>query len=142
MLAGLSPTAERFFAKVVPGVCWEWQAARTKTGYGVFKVGLGQGTVLAHRFSYELLVAPVPLDMQLDHLCRVRWCVDPDHLEVVTLAVNVLRGYNVSACNARKTHCSNGHELARYGYAPSTRPGQRNCRACSGHRVEMGEYDR
>lgn len=74
-------TAERFWAKVDksgPSGCWFWTASKTQSGYGMFH---GKG---AHRYAYELLVGPVPTGFQLDHLCRVKHCVNPDHLEPVT----------------------------------------------------------
>lgn len=84
------PVAERFWAKVhKTDSCWLWTASLT-FGYGSFWDGKGQ--VRAHRFAYELLVDPIPEGLQLDHLCRIRHCVNPDHLEAVTNAENVQRG--------------------------------------------------
>ena len=104
--------AERFWPKVNKSDgCWEWTAAKVK-GYGSFYGG--ECTVLAHRFSYELLVAPIPDGLVIDHLCRNKACVNPDHLEVVTQAKNVERGISAEATRLRyasRTHCKNGHEL-------------------------------
>jgi hypothetical protein len=73
-------TSERFWAKVYRGDdCWEWLAAKSTAGYGRFKVA--GGLVQAHRFAYEDIVGPIPDGLQLDHLCRNRACVNPDHLE-------------------------------------------------------------
>lgn len=73
-----------------PG-CWIWTAGTTgKTGYGAFHDGTR--SITAHKFVYELLVGPTPDGMELDHLCRVRLCCNPDHLEPVTHAVNTARG--------------------------------------------------
>jgi hypothetical protein len=103
-----APMDERFFAKVhTSGVCWQWTAAKNNRGYGVFNRGQGAGTVLAHRWAYEFLVGPIPVDRQLDHLCRNRSCVNPDHLEPVTGRTNTLRGSHPAAQNARKERCSN-----------------------------------
>lgn len=110
---------ERFWVKVdtsgpVPeyaphlGPCWLWTACQNGSGYGSFT---SPGYRVAHRFSYELLVGPVPDGLNLDHLCRVRHCVNPTHLEAVTPQVNVLRGAGLCAENARKTHCVKGHEF-------------------------------
>lgn len=101
---------DRFFEKVdAEGPCWLWTGAKMKNGYGVFNRGSGAGTALAHRFSYELLMGAVPEGAQLDHLCRVRNCVNPDHLEPVTQAENMRRGFGFVGLNSRKTHCPNNH---------------------------------
>jgi len=81
-------TLDRFFTKVEVGDCWLWVGA-TDRGYGKFYPH--RKTVRAHRWLYEQLVGPVPAGMDLDHLCRVRACVNPDHLEVVTRSVNLAR---------------------------------------------------
>lgn len=83
--------------------CWMWMAAIHWTGYGVGKDGL------AHRHSYEAFVGPIPSGLQIDHLCRNRWCVNPAHLEAVTQKVNIMRGHGFGAKNARRTHCPRGH---------------------------------
>lgn len=71
------------------GRCWLWTGAPTNQGYGHLKIrGLW---VKAHRLAYEMLVGPVPDGLELDHLCRVRLCVRPSHLEPVTHAENVAR---------------------------------------------------
>ncbi len=103
---------ERFWRKVQKAEegCWIWMGALTSAGYGNF--GPTPGTnISAHKFSYELTNGPVPAGMELDHLCRARCCVRPDHLEAVTHRENDLRGNGISATNFRKTHCANGHAL-------------------------------
>lgn len=70
--------------------CWLWQGGKTYKGYGQFKVGLNH--IAAHRYSYILKHRAIPEGKQLDHLCRIRHCVNPDHLEPVTNRENVLRG--------------------------------------------------
>lgn len=124
------PIEERFWDKVqkTPD-CWVWTAA-TNYGYGVF----GQKkpfkkTHKAHRFSFELANGPIPEGLVLDHLCRNRACVRPDHLEPVTLGENLLRGETGPGINARKTHCTFGHE-----FSPENtflRAGKRYCKMCT-----------
>jgi hypothetical protein len=111
--------------------CWQWQRP-LDNGYGRFWVD-GQ-TVLAHRYSYEIHVGSIPDGLHLDHLCRNRGCVNPAHLEPVTLAVNVLRGEGLSAVNARKTVCKHGHPLTDDNVYVTPR-GSRTCRACQRARV-------
>lgn len=72
------------------GVCWEWTGARSRNGYGNVKIK-GRNQV-AHRAVWELLVGPIPAGLQLDHLCRNKGCVMPDHLEPVTPKENTRRG--------------------------------------------------
>lgn len=86
---------ERFWAKVDRrdgGDCWPWLGTTTSTGYGLFGVPREDRTVGAHRYAYELVVGPIPTGLELDHLCRVRNCVNPAHLEPVTHAENLRRG--------------------------------------------------
>jgi hypothetical protein len=83
----------------------------------------------AHRWSYEALVGPIPPGLEIDHLCRVRNCVNPSHLEPVTKAVNILRGESMSARHARQTHCKSGHPFDAENTRMTT-DGQRRCRTC------------
>lgn len=126
---------ERFMQFVSPEPntgCWLWLGHVDRGGYGQFRVGSQtDGTrrhARAHRVAYELLRGPIPAGQTLDHLCRVRSCVNPDHLEAVSKRENILRGESFAAINASKTHCANGHE-----YTPeNTRlwRGERYCRTC------------
>lgn len=98
---------------VLDNGCWQWAAAKLKTGYGAFS--FHGKSCRAHRVVYELFVEPLPpFPMVLDHLCRNRLCVNPDHLEVVTHGENTRRG-NVGAVNRARqlalTHCVHGHEF-------------------------------
>lgn len=100
--------SERFWAKVDRTAdCWLWTASCQPSGYGQFRVP--GGTLLAHRVAYELAVGPIPAGLHLDHLCRVRRCVNPAHLEPVTNQENARRGDSPQTVNANKTHCRHGH---------------------------------
>jgi len=82
---------KRFWESVLKTeTCWGWTKSKTKAGYG--KISDGQKTLLAHRISYILNKGEIPNDLQIDHLCRNRWCVNPDYLEIVTQARNIQRG--------------------------------------------------
>lgn len=109
--------------------CWNWQGCVGPDGYGHFG-SKSQSTQQAHRISYEFFRGPIAKGMTIDHLCRNRRCVNPDHLEVVSLKVNLARGYGVGALNARKTHCIRGHPLTGYN-AGVTSNGGRYCRICN-----------
>lgn len=116
------------FYKGVP--CWEWIAALSNKGYGEFHYI--DTDHRAHRVIYQLFVAPIPPELESDHLCRNRRCVNPVHIEPVTGYENQLRGEGVGAVNARKTHCPRGHQLP---LKPNTcRAGERECKTCSKHR--------
>lgn len=107
--------------------CWLWGGTMfSRSGYGMFK--LEGRLALAHRISYEVHVGKIPRGRHLDHLCRIRSCVNPDHLEPVTPRVNILRGVGLSAENARKTHCPKGHPYSGDNLL-NTSSG-RQCREC------------
>lgn len=96
------PVDERFWSKVnKTETCWLWTAALDRHGYGVFGVAKGRGSARAHRVAYELVNGPIPGSLPLDHLCRVRACVNPAHLEPVTVAEN-----NRRMMSARRTGAS------------------------------------
>jgi hypothetical protein len=122
------PTTLRFFKYIdFTASCWLWTGSFDSGGYGRLRIGQRKYS-LAHRFSYQLFVGPVPEGLHLDHLCRVRSYVNPEHLEPVTRKENILRGMGAAAANARKTHCPAGHPYegdnlrsSQYG---------RQCRAC------------
>ncbi len=89
--------------------CWIWLGCRSR-GYGQLSVGGREGRMRqAHILSYEMHVGPIPEGLQLDHLCRVRHCVNPAHVEPVTCHENLLRGDTATAKNSAKTHCPKGH---------------------------------
>lgn len=121
---------ERLLSKCIKSAddgCWEWQAAKTKQGYGQFYFN-GQ-MMGAHRASYWLHRGPVPSGLVIDHLCRNTSCINPSHLEIVTIKENILRGDNPVARNARKTHCKRGHLFDENNTLFNKRGG-RSCKAC------------
>ena len=109
--------------------CWLWLGSASKP-YGETEIGGVRRQ--AHRFVYELLRGPIPENADLDHLCRVPICVNPNHLEPVTHRENVLRGVGVAAINARKTHCLNGHEFTPSNISWTV--DGRHCRTCKNAR--------
>src|ERR1051326_2818778 len=115
-----------FFAKVGSTQdCWLWATGLSDDGYG--QIRLHGRTCYAHRVSYELFVEVIPTVLQLDHLCRVRHCVCPTHLEVVTTAENTRRA------RAQITHCRHGHEYTAQNTGRSVAPDgtvKRWCRKC------------
>lgn len=102
---------EKFLERVKKGTngCWNWLGFINSGGYGKFF--LGKKNYQAHRYSYARYIGNIPKGMVIDHLCRKRSCVNPEHLEVVTLKENALRGIGPSAINSRKTKCIQGHPL-------------------------------
>lgn len=128
----VDPT-DRFWQKVSRDgteTCWEWLATRDAGGYGRF---WNDGRlVAAHRYSVELVRGPIPDGLDVDHLCRNRGCVNPDHLEVVSRQINVRRGIGPAAKNAGKTHCIHGHEFTEANTKIWKGYGRvmRQCRAC------------
>ena len=100
--------------------CWELSGVTT-SGYGIVGVGSRQDRVYAHRLSYETFVGPIPDGLQIDHLCRRRHCVNPNHLEPVTAKENRRR--------AMKPLCANGHLWSDETTYVDKR-GQRSCIPC------------
>ena len=125
-----------FWAKVhKTETCWFWTGGQTSHGYGSFP--LNGGSVPAHRYAYELANGAIPPGKQLDHLCRNRACVRPDHLEAVSQRVNLLRGETIVAAQARQRHCKRGHEFNAVNTRIS-RLGWRHCRICDRSREQRG----
>ena len=127
MGGGVMDVLERFMVKVdkhadgcaccpLETGCWVWIASLSAKGYGRF--GLLGRNRLAYNVAYELFVGPIPDGLTLDHLCRNRACVNPDHLEAVPMRTNLERG--MWPANRHKTHCRSGHPL----------PSSRKCLVC------------
>lgn len=135
----LSETDEqRFWSKVaLPNEqgCMEWMAVCNPGGYGQFWI---QDTMRsAHILSYRHLVGDYDSSMELDHLCRNRKCVRPDHLEPVTKQENIRRGQvglKSGALQRAKTHCVRGHEYDEVNTL-IRKNGSRQCRTCNRERV-------
>jgi len=124
------PAVDRFAEKVAldDDGCLVWIGGTNSHGYGTFNAR--PESVMAHRWSYEYHVAPIPAGMVLDHICRNRACVNPDHLEPVTQSENLLRGAGVGLASAWKTHCPAGHPYSEANtYLPPRRV-NRMCRTC------------
>lgn len=121
----------RFWGKVQKSeFCWRWSGATSTNGYGRY---LLSGKVRqAHRVAYEMEHGPIPKGYEIDHLCRVKRCVRPKHLEAVSHRENCLRGIGPTALNAMATSCVRGHPLVGPNVR-QTRRGRR-CKAC--HRLQ------
>lgn len=119
----------RFITKIEPDAneCWRWQATISRTGYA--RLSVGDRCEEAHRVVYELFCGDIPDGYTIDHLCRVRDCVNPMHLEAVTQRENILRGVGMGAQHARREHCLHGHPLTPEN--TQIRPdGGRRCLTC------------
>jgi hypothetical protein len=118
--------------------CWRWTgAANRRTGYGKFSLEKGR-QVLPHRFAYESLRSEIPAGLQIDHLCRVRLCVNPWHMEPVTARVNILRSDNPAAINARREACQKGHPFTEENTYRVVGKSYRKCATC--HKARARSY--
>jgi hypothetical protein len=104
--------------------CWLWLGSGNQYGYG--RMLINRQSFLAHRVSYEIHKGPIPDGLELDHLCRVRCCVNPDHLEPVTHEENVRRGGRML-----NTACPSGHPFSPENTWINPKTGWRQCRKCN-----------
>ena len=115
--------------------CVLWLGAARPNGYCQMKINGRMHYV--HRVSYELTKGPILKGLTLDHLCRVRSCLNPNHLEPVSSKENTLRGHSIMVTRAAQTHCINGHPFTgEHLYIPPD--GGRSCRTCK--RLRMRAY--
>lgn len=126
-------TVEKLFSRFISiEECWAWTYRPANTGYAQISLKSdGEWVVKSpHRMIYELLVGEIPEGKQLDHLCRNRLCVNPEHLEPVTQKENLLRGSGWAGVNSRKTECPSGHEYTEEN-TQLNKEGHRKCKTCS-----------
>jgi hypothetical protein len=121
-------------AKVVSNIsftdngCWEWTATKVNTGYGF--ITFSRKGWLVHRLTYLWVKGEIPDGFTIDHTCRNRACCNPDHLEAVTLQVNILRAKR-GQLDVDLNACRNGHALADPNSYYARRDGRRQCKKCS-----------
>lgn len=136
--------AERLIAKIrvgappnspdwTAGPCWIWTGCISEKGYGHVR-GLDGRVTRAHRLVFLLTKGPIPPNCEPDHVCRVRACVNPNHLQLVTHQENTLRSLGPTAINAQKTCCHNGHPFDRVWKRKDGRT-ERGCSICEKKRL-------
>lgn len=134
---------ERFWAHVdADGDCWEWVGTRDRRGYGKFRVHYTWW--YAHRFAWENLVGPIQESLVIDHLCKNKSCVNPDHLEPVTTGENTRRGIaglHAALSASKITHCPNNHAYTEENTIYNTY-GHRACRTCKNEGQRRGRQRR
>lgn len=129
---------DRFFNKIEVDAngCWLWIAYLDRDGYGRFRDAKSK-KVYAHRFSYEYFCGLIQEGMVIDHICRVRNCVNPKHLRCVSVRDNVLKNSrSKQALNKVKTVCKNGHSFNSENTGTDKR-GDRYCKQCARDRSKV-----
>lgn len=124
---------QRFWSKVSKGdPCWWWHGYTDKDGYGIIThyVDAKKWTRKAHRIAYLLAHGQIDPGLTIDHLCRNRRCVNPAHLELVSMKENTFRGVGPASINVKKTSCMRGHPLSGENLYLDPRDGHRACKAC------------
>jgi len=129
-----TPVGERLWRRVQKGSkneCWLWLGGTNGNGYGVITRGGRRTQTYVHRIAWELAHGSIPDNLEVDHLCGTRSCVNVRHMELVTHRENNRRSMSTSAANSRKTHCPAGHPYDESNtYRPPGAPDSRMCRAC------------
>ncbi len=120
---------------VQEGDCWVWKGGADRYG----RIGALGRKWRTHQLAYILLVDDIPGGLQIDHLCRNRLCVNPDHLEAVPQRINLARGFGPWAVNKRKTACLRGHDFTADNTYVNQK-GERHCRTCQ--RAHRAAYKR
>lgn len=125
---------EKMLDRIMPepnSGCWLWVGGCDRLGYGKFYSE--KSMKCAHRVVYEYVRGPIPSGLELDHLCRVTCCVNPDHLEPVTHQENMKRGF---FSETLKTHCPHGHPYNTDNTHINPK-GHRVCRTCLRNRARL-----
>lgn len=130
------PTRRKGYTRTEDG-CWLYDGFKDRDGYGFLNTYIDgrSSSQMAHRFFYELWVGPVPRDMELDHRCESKSCVNPQHLDIVTHDENMRRNA------ARSLRCRNGHLRSKHGvYVTHLSSGRvlRTCRTCAKKTKRVG----
>ena len=136
-MGDIADLASKILPNAVTG-CWEWIGARDSRGYGNVKV---EGRVRkAHRVVYERVRGPIASGLECDHRCRVPWCVNPEHIEVVPHVENVRRGaarWVPAARQRAKRRCPRGHAYTKANTYVQPSTGGRACRTCARERKRL-----
>lgn len=129
--------ALKFFedrVSVTPSGCWNWLGTKNESGYGGLWNPFTKKCQKAHRVTYEFVKGPIATGLTIDHLCRNKSCVNPEHLEAVTLKENIRRSGSLTAVHSQKTHCIHGHPFSGSNLKFGKTDGKRICITCERER--------